>query len=68
MARPICACDTANREWYRWQQDLARTNKDDELYTVSPQDLNNPFGTRRGHVWAWRQVLNLHQKRGVFPG
>jgi hypothetical protein len=58
LARPICACDVANRELYRWQFDLARTSgANDEGYgAVSATDLDNPFGTRRGHVYAWRFV------------
>lgn len=69
LARPICACDEANRELYRWQFDLARSSgAADEAYgAVSPEDLSNPFGTRRGHVYAWRQVKNLRQLRGMLP-
>ena len=69
LARPICACDEANRELYRWQFDLARTaGSGDEAYgAVSQEDLNNPFGTRRGHVYAWKQVKNLRQLRGLLP-
>src|SRR6185369_16921871 len=69
LARPICACDEANRELYRWQFDLARTaGSGDEAYgAVSAEDLNNPFGTRRGHVYAWKQVKNLRQLRGALP-
>jgi hypothetical protein len=69
LARPICACDEANRELYRWQFDLARTaGSGDEAYgAVSAEDLNNPFGTRRGHVYAWKQVRNLRQLRGFLP-
>lgn len=69
LARPICACDEANRELYRWQFDLARTGgAADEAYgAISAEDLNNPFGTRRGHVYAWKQVSDLRQLRGMLP-
>lgn len=69
LARPICACDDASRELARWQFDLARTSgAGDEAYgAVSAEDLNNPFGTRRGHVYAWKQVKNLRQLRGQLP-
>lgn len=66
LARPICGCDSANRELYRWQYDLAQTARGDELFAISPQDLNNPFGTRRGHVWAWKQVMGLRHLRGIL--
>lgn len=58
---PICACDQANRTLHRWQLDLAQTSgRNDELIgMITPEDLDNPLGTRRGHVYAWRQVRNL---------
>ncbi len=55
LARPICACDTASRELYRWQFDMSRVGGvNDERYSVSQMELQNPFGTRRGHVWSWK--------------
>lgn len=65
LARPICGCDEANRELYRWQKDLAQSGANDEVYNVSPADLDNPFGTRRGHIEAWKQVRKLKQVRGL---
>lgn len=67
LARPICACDEANRELYRWQFDLARTGgANDESYgAVSATDLDNPFGTRRGHVYAWRMVKEIRKLIGI---
>ena len=61
LNRRICACDTANRELFRWQIDLARTGGNNDLSygAISPSQLNNPFGTRRGQVYAWQQVKNL---------
>lgn len=68
LARPICGCDDANRELYRWQFDLARSSgANDEMYgAISPDDLNNPFGTRRGHVFAWRAVQARQPLRGFL--
>jgi hypothetical protein len=69
LARPICACETANRALHTWQTDLARTggNNDEQFGAISQEDLMNPFGTRRGHVYAWRQVKHLRQLRGFLP-
>lgn len=66
LVRPICACDTANRQLYHWQTDLARSagNNDEQFGAISQSDLDNPFGTRRGHVYAWRAVRNLRLLRG----
>jgi hypothetical protein len=68
LARPVCGCDDANRELARWQFDLARTSgAGDEAYgAISQDDLNNPFGTRRGHVFAWRAIQNAQQLRGFL--
>lgn len=66
LGRPIASCDVANRELYHWQFDLARAaGANDEQYQVSRLDLDNPFGTRRGHVYAWRQVKHLRLMRGT---
>lgn len=70
LAQPICGCADANRALAYWQFDLARTSgANDEAYgAVSTEDLDNPFGTRRGAVYAWRQVKHLRHMRGVVPG
>lgn len=67
LAGRICACDTANRELYRWQFDLARTGgAGDEGYGMTTREvLNNPFGTRRGHVYAWQECNSLQLMTGI---
>jgi hypothetical protein len=67
LARSICGCAEANRELYTWQFDLSRAGgRDEEQYKVSDEDLSNPFGVRRGHVYAWKQVKNLALMRGIL--
>lgn len=67
LVRRICACDNANQELYAWQFDVARAaGANDEQYQISTSDLDNPFGTRRGQVWAWKQVRNLRLGAGVL--
>lgn len=63
LGRPICACESANREVYRWQFDLSRSSgAADESYAyMSPEQLNNPFGMRRGHVYAWKFVQDYRK-------
>lgn len=70
MTRPICACDsrnTGNRELHHWQFDLARTaGVGDEQYgAISANDLDNPIGTRRGHVEAWQYIQRHQQMRAM---
>jgi hypothetical protein len=65
LARPVCGCTTANRELGRWQADLARAaGANDDMYVMSPGDLDNPLGTRRGQVYAWQRVKRLALTRG----
>ena len=60
------ACDDANSEIYRWQFDRARAQgANDEQYRISDEELNNPFGTAAGAIYAWRQVKNLAVSRAV---
>lgn len=67
LAGRICACDNANRELFRWQKDLSRTSGEgDEAYGMTTKEqLNNPFGTRRGQVYAWNEVKRLHNMIGI---
>lgn len=66
LGRRIAACDEASQELYHWQFDLARSGgANDESYQVSPEDLANPLGTRRGHVYAWKQLKHLRVLDGV---
>lgn len=69
LDRNICACDGANRWLHRWQFDLAQSsgNNDEAYSAVSADDLNNPLGTRRGHVYAWRAITNERNLRGFTP-
>ncbi len=66
---PICACEDVNRALYRWQQDLARTDTNTEQFAaISSGDLQNPFGTRRGAIAAYRYLLMTQPLGGVAAG
>jgi len=65
MTRRICACDQANREWSNWQFDISRINSP-ETYQMKTDDLNNPLGTRRGHIYAWQQFRSLARVIGTL--
>ena len=65
VARPICACETANRILYNWQFDLSRAaGANDEQYSTVEAMLSNPFGTRRGHWEGWSAVTQNRILRG----
>lgn len=57
LDRPICACSTNYMK--RWAQDLAFSGGADELasYSLSARNLDNPLGTTRGALNAWRAVM-----------
>lgn len=67
MTKPICACEPANKQVAQWAFDLARTGgNNDERFAISAQDLDNPFGTRRGQVMAWKDVKALRLTPGII--
>lgn len=66
LSRPVCGCDAANRELYHWQFDISQTARGDELFGISQQNLNNPLGTRRGHVQAWKFIMDQQQLTGIL--
>jgi hypothetical protein len=55
LSRPICGCDTAASNVYRWAFDLARATGE-EQFKISETQLNNPLGTRAGEVFAWETI------------
>lgn len=66
LSRNVCGCEQANKQVYYWQHDLAQTARGDELFSISPENLSNPFGTRRGQVYAFKAVQNLKQLTGFL--
>lgn len=61
LDRPPCTCNQSRFE--HWQEDLAYMRGADELnqVNISMSDLDNPFGTRRGAVNAWKQVTSYSE-------
>lgn len=65
LKRRICACRETNERLHDLQQDLTLESTQTERYAVAPEDLSNPFGTRRGHVQAWRASKDYALRRGI---
>jgi hypothetical protein len=40
--------------------DLAMDMDGAASFSVSPEDLDNPLGTRAGQVYAWKRIRQLH--------
>lgn len=58
LERPMCDC-TAD-VWETWREDLAVLSGGEQAktfaFTLREAAGNNPFGTRRGALYAWRRV------------
>ncbi len=67
LARPICACTSANKELAEYQWDMSRTGATDQLYQP-PKDVDNPLGSRRGQIYAWRYMNREQVTRGIYAG
>ena len=59
LDRPPCECEAPHNSIERWRTDLAFASGADQFssYSLSPGDLDNPFGTRAGAVFAWKRVV-----------
>lgn len=67
MARRICACESSNKEIYEWQIDYSRLGATNETY-AQPTDMTNPFGTRKGHIYAYRIAQMMQRVVGILAG
>ena len=66
LKKQIVGCEAANRQLEYWQQDMAKIGSAaTDLFNVSERVSNNPFGTRRGHVYAWTMVMDLRLTTGA---
>lgn len=56
LDRPICQCAAPSTAY--WGADLAYAGGAGEtgIYRTTERDLGNPFGTKRGEIYAWRRV------------
>ena len=59
---PLCSCTNVQLLANRWREDLARMNKE-RSFAVTPDDLQNPFGTRAGETLAWKRITKSRGKK-----
>jgi hypothetical protein len=70
LDRPPCDCGVT--EWEYWREDLALSNGSDAsgsqkgTYQMNFDEFDNPFGTRRGMLDAWRRVQRQAIAEAVF--
>jgi hypothetical protein len=69
LQRKICGCEDASNELKNWQANMAlaetTSNMNGERYRVPDSVLANPFGTRKGHLYAWEMVKDLYTMIGI---
>ena len=54
LSKPFCSCPAITARVQYIQADLSFAGT--ESHMISENDLDNPFGTRRGEVMAWRKI------------
>jgi len=59
---PLCTCTNVQLLADRWREDLARLN-DLRTFSVTPDDLQNPFGTRAGEALAWKRITKSRGRK-----
>lgn len=58
LERPFCNCGTATALANRLMMDMAVT-EGDVSKNIAFEELDNPFGTRLGELWAYRRLRKL---------
>lgn len=64
LKRRICACRGTNEALHDLQMDMALESTQTERYRRTDADMNNPFGTRLGHIQAWKESKDSLLRRG----
>jgi len=64
VKRRIVACRETNERLHDLQMDMALQATETERYQRSQKDLDNPFGTRLGHIQAWKMSQDYTLRRG----
>ena len=65
LKRRICACREVNEKLHDLQLDMTLESTQSERYVRPQSQLENPFGTRLGHIRAWLAVKDHILRRGV---
>lgn len=59
---PLCTCTNVQLLADRWREDLSRFNEQ-RSFSVTPDDLQNPFGTRAGETLAWKRITKSRGRK-----
>lgn len=64
MSRRLC--DDANKDIGRWQRDMTSNFDNVQMLQMRTEDMSNVFGTRLGHLHAWKQVAGQRRQVGLL--
>lgn len=64
LDRDFCSCKNLATLVDDWRRDLTRVDRDGPNFFISDRDRDNPFGTRKGEIMAYRQMSRLIERRG----
>ena len=64
LTRSICSCPGVIVFFDNMREDLALSTGT-QSYSITPQDLANPFGTRLGEIMAWRLLSKVSSDKQV---
>lgn len=59
LERPLCACNNVQSLSMDLQRNMIFTPPDGGSFFINDEILNNPFGTKKGEVMAWRRISKL---------
>lgn len=63
LERNFCACGALTALATDLRTDLIRSVRGGATFFAPDRDLDNPFGTRKGEIMAWRRFSKLTKKR-----
>lgn len=67
LGRRVMLCPERSKELAYWQIDRAFAGTaTEEKFNLDPSDMQNPFGTRNGHLYAWHEIQNRRLFTGVL--
>lgn len=65
LDRMVCACTNVHEFVEYWQKDMAISGE--EGFRIPDSVLDNPFGTRRGALYAWQRVKQGAMAKAAIP-
>lgn len=65
LAERMCSDGIPNKTIFRYQEEMTKSGTPGEQFAITRAIINNPFGNRRGHWYAWNECQDLKLHRGA---